>query len=163
MPNLDDELALLDAREKDFPRWVQVLVGILLAVFTLFCGFAVVGTLLLSGKRSYGPTPVFAFAVVSILLLACLWVLEKCVRLVTGRKKRGGLLSPTTLRVVAIFLLIMPVAGLSTGYYRKMGALAIFQAVMYVLGFFGLRALASKREAALDKQAQLEGTKAQRE
>jgi hypothetical protein len=37
--------------------------------------------------------------------------------------------------------------GLFTGYYREMGAVAIYQAVMYVFGFFGLRALARKREA----------------
>ena len=36
--------------------------------------------------------------------------------------------------------------GLFTGYYREMGAVAIDQAVMYLFGFFGLRALARKRE-----------------
>ena len=31
--------------------------------------------------------------------------------------------------------------------YREMGAMAVFQAVMYFFGFLGLRALARKREA----------------
>jgi hypothetical protein len=43
-------------------------------------------------------------------------------------------------------LLVLPIVGLFTGYYREMGAVAIFQAVMYLFGFLGLRALARKRE-----------------
>lgn len=113
--------------------------------------------LLLAGIKS-SPSPVFAVAVVLILLLVCLWVLVKCFRLVTGRKKRGGLLSPTVLRVVAVFLLIIPVAGLFTGNYREMGSIAILQAVMYSFGFFGLRALARKREATFDEKPKSEET-----
>ena len=55
-------------------------------------------------------------------------------------------MTPRALRFVSFFLLIFPVVGLFTGYYREMGAVAIYQAVMYLLGFFGLRALARKRE-----------------
>ena len=57
-------------------------------------------------------------------------------------------MSPNALRVVSFFLLVLPIAGLFTGYYREMGAVAIFQAVMYFFGFLGLRALARKREAS---------------
>ena len=80
------------------------------------------------------------------LLLGCLWTFEKCFRLITGRQDQGGLMTPNTLRVVSFFFLALPVAGLFTGYYRKMGLVAIFQAVMYFLGFLGLHALARKRE-----------------
>lgn len=55
-------------------------------------------------------------------------------------------MSPRALRVVSFFLLIFPVVGLFTLYFRDMGAIAIFQAVMYLFGFFGLRVLARKRE-----------------
>jgi hypothetical protein len=50
--------------------------------------------------------------------------------------------------VVSFFFLIFPVAGLFTGYYRKMGLVAIFQAVMYFFAFLGLRALRRKRQAS---------------
>jgi hypothetical protein len=152
----DDNRPLL-ARigEAELPRWIRVPVGILIGLLAVFCAFATVDILLLPGKKS-NPSPILAVAVVLILLLACLWVLNKCFRLVTGRKKRGGLLSPTVLRVVAASLLIIPVAGLFTGYYREMGAAAILQAVMYVFGFFGLRALARKREATLDEKPKSE-------
>jgi surface polysaccharide O-acyltransferase-like enzyme len=158
MPEHGNEPLLARFREAELPRWIQVPVGIFLGLFTLFCAFATVDMLFLPGKKKSGPSPILAVAVVLILLLACLWVLEKCMRLVTGRKKRGGLLSPTSLRVVAFSLLIIPAAGLFTGYYREMGAVAIFQAVMYVFGFFGLRAVARKREATLDEQSESEQT-----
>lgn len=138
-----EEQPHIEHREKELPRWVQVSAGLVLGVSTLLCAFAALEFLLLAPK----PTAVLGIVAVSILVLGCLWVLAKCLRLVTGRKHKGGLLGPTMLRVVAIFLLVIPVAGLFTGYYRDMGALAIFQAVMYFFGFLGLRALARKREA----------------
>jgi hypothetical protein len=53
-----------------------------------------------------------------------------------------------------LFLLVLPIVGLFTGYYREMGAVAVFQAVMYVFAFLGLRALAWKREAKEDQANQ---------
>lgn len=138
-----DEQPQIVHQEKELPRWVQVSAGLVLGVFALSCAFAAVEFLLLAPK----PTAVLGIVAVSILLLGCLWVLAKCLRLVTGRKHKGGLLGPTMLRVVSIFVLVMPVAGFFTGYYRKMGVLAIFQAVMYFFGFLGLRALARDRES----------------
>jgi len=44
--------------------------------------------------------------------------------------------------------LLLPVAGLFTGYYKTHAAIGAFQAVAYVAIFFGLRALARSREAA---------------
>ena len=141
-----DELPPFEEREREIPRWVQVPIGLVLGFFTLFCGIASLALLLVPNKQS----PILAIIVGLILLLGCFWVLEKCFRLLTGRKKQGGLMSPMTLRVVSFFFLLLPVAGLFTGYYREMGPVAIFQAVMYFFGFLGLRALAGKREANLD-------------
>jgi hypothetical protein len=135
----------LSRYEKELPRWVQVPAGVLLGLVTLFCGFAVISLLLMRYK--YAPVPLLLVAVGLLLLLGCYWILAKCIQLITGRKKRGGLLSPRTLRIVSFFLLILPVVGLFTGYYRERGGVAIFQGVMYFFGFLGLRALARKREA----------------
>ncbi len=146
MLNDDDKPLLVRIGEAELPRWIQILLGTFLAFLALFCASAAIDMVLLAGIKS-SPSPIFAVAVVLILLAACFGVLVKCFRLVTGRKKRGGLLGPTALRVVAVFLLIIPVAGLFTGYYREIGGLAILQAVMYVFGFLGLWELARKREA----------------
>lgn len=138
-----DELPIPEIPEKEVPRWVQVLVGLVLALLTLLCGFASATMLVVPNEKS----PILTIIVGLILLLGCLWVFEKCFRLLTGRKNRGGLMAPNTLRVVSFFFLAPPVAGLFTGYYRKMGPVAIFEAVMYFFSFLGLRVLARKREA----------------
>lgn len=67
-------------------------------------------------------------------------------------------MSPKALRVVSFFFLILPFAGLFTGYYRQWGAVAIFQAVMYFSAFLGLRALARKREANESSAERSSGT-----
>jgi hypothetical protein len=139
-----DESPILATREKEVPRRVQVVMGFFLGLITLFCGFASATLLLVPNEKS----PILALTVGFTLLLACIWVLEKCFRLLTGRKNRGGLMAPSALRVLSFFFLVLPVAGLFTGYYRKMGPVAIFQAVMYFFAFLGLHALARKREAS---------------
>lgn len=139
-----------DTREIELPRWLEVPIGILLSLFTLLCGFASAYLLFIPNKKA----PVLAFVVGTILLLGCLWVLAKCFRLITGRKHRGGLMSPRALRIVSFCVLVLPVVGLFTGYYRELGAIAILQVVMYFFGFLGLRALASKREGQKPNQPQ---------
>jgi hypothetical protein len=72
--------------------------------------------LLVPNKQS----PVLVVVIGLVLLLGCFWVLEKCFRLLTGRKHKGGLMTPNTLRVVSFVMLVLPIAGLFTGYSRKM-------------------------------------------
>lgn len=134
-----------EEREKEIPRWAQICIGLALGLLTLALGFAsTVGLLIIPNEKA----PILAIAVGLALLLVCVWVLEKCLRLVAGRKNRGGLMSPTTLRVLSVFFLLLPVAGLFNGYYRRMEPVAMFQAVMYFFAFLALRKLAWKREAA---------------
>lgn len=93
-----DELPILEAREKEVPRWVRVPMGLVLGLLTVLCGFASTTLLLVPNKKS----PILVIVVGLILLLGCLWLLEKCFRLLPGRKNQGGLMSPTTLRVVSL-------------------------------------------------------------
>jgi len=138
-----DELPPLEPQEREIPRWVQVPSVIALGLFTLFCGIASLSLLLAPNKKSL----VFCVAIGLVLLFLCFWVLEKCFRLLTGRKNRGGLMAPKTLRIVSFFFLVFPVAGLFTGYYGTMGIIAIFQAICYFFAFFGLREFARNRQA----------------
>jgi amino acid transporter len=144
--NNTSDLPSLEPQEKELPRWIRVPAGLVLGLFTLLCGYASLSLLLVPNKRA----PALAVIVGIVLILGCLWILEKCFRLITGRRNRGGLMSPNTLRALSILWLTLPVVGLFTGYYRTMGAIAIFQAAMYFFGFLGLRALARKREAVDD-------------
>src|SRR6266478_2766019 len=111
---MTDELPNLESQEKEVPRWVQVPAGLVLGLLTLLCGYASLVLLLDANQKA----PVVAAVVGFVLLLGCFWVLEKCFRLLTGRKNRGGLMTPGTLRV------------------------------LYFFSFLGLRALARKREAS---------------
>src|SRR6516165_6551521 len=72
-----DELPIPEIPEKEAPRWVQVLVGLVLALLTLLCGFASVTMLVVPNEKS----PILTIIVGLILLLGCLWVFEKCFRL----------------------------------------------------------------------------------
>ena len=137
-----DALPIPEPREKELPRWIQFATGLALGLFTLFCAFASITLLFAPNKQN----PILGIVIGSVLLVGCVWVLEKCFRLVTGRKNRGGLMAPNTLRAVALLFLVLPVAGLFTGYYEAMGAMAVFQATIYFTVFLGLRALARKRE-----------------
>jgi hypothetical protein len=139
-----NETSTLDTGQKELPRWVQVLTGLILGLFALLCALASADMLFAPNKKS----AILAITAGLPLLLGSLWVLGKCFRLITGRKNRSGLMSPTALRVVAFVCLVLPFAGLFTGSYRKMGAIAIFQALVYFTIFRGLRALARQREAA---------------
>ena len=150
-----DEPPFLEPREREAPRWAQIVLGVILALFTLFCALASLSLLFVRNDKA----PVLAKVVGGVLLLGCFWVFGKCFRLVTGRKIQGALLGPSALRVVAYLLLLFPVIGLFTGYYRENGPTAIFQAVMYLFGFFGLRALARKREAVREDKTDVESTR----
>ena len=151
---MDQPPSVLQIGERELPRWAQIAAGLLLAPFTLLCGFGSLSLLVVPNRQS----PVLAIVVGITLLLGCFWIFEKCFRLLTGRKNRGGLMSPKALRVVSFFFLILPFAGLFTGYYRQWGAVAIFQAVMYFSAFLGLRALARKREANESSAERSSGT-----
>lgn len=138
-----------EEREREVPRWVQIPVGLILGAVTLALALASIMGLLLAPNEL---APVLAKVVGFVLLVICFWVLEKCFRLITGVKNRGGLMSPTALRVLAVFFLVLPLAGLFTGYYRRMGAVAAFQAATYLTIFVGLRNLARRRETAANEE-----------
>jgi len=128
--------------ELSLPRWLQVPLGVVLGLFMLLC---LVGsaTLIVAPSEK---APVLAPVLGVVLVVACLWVLEKCFRLLTGRRNKGGLLSPRWLRAVGWFFLLLPLAGVFTGYFRSHTLIAVVQTAAYVSLFFGLRSLASHRE-----------------
>jgi amino acid transporter len=118
-----NELPAFEHQDKELPRWVQVPASLILGLLTLLCGLASVSLLSVPNKKA----PILAIVVGLILLLGCFWVLEKCFRLITGRKNQGGLMSPTTLRVMSFFLLVLPIVGLFTGYIAKWVAWPYFK------------------------------------
>jgi hypothetical protein len=80
-------------------------------------------------------------------LVMCCWALEKCFRLVSNKKNKGGLLSPQSLRAVGWLLVLLPIGGLFTGYFTSKPLMATVQIAAYISMFFGVRRLAREREA----------------
>jgi hypothetical protein len=128
-------------QEKEIGRWIAVPAGILLGLIALLCLFGSV-TLFLdppAGDRFFGLT------VGVILVLGCVWVLDKAVRMVIASRGKGRLLAPMTLRVIAVLFLLLPLAGFFTGYFSEKGWLAILQAIGSLAIFAGL-VLLSRRQ-----------------
>ena len=69
--------------EKDLPRWIQVPAGLILGLATLFCALAII-LIVFFGPRANKLSPI-AILLLLVFLIPCVWVLEKCIRLVTGR------------------------------------------------------------------------------
>ena len=130
--------------DADLPRWVQVPIAIFFGLFTLLCLVGSATLVFIPNQKAPFLAPVIGI----VCIAACFWALEKWARLIVGKKKRGGLLPPATLRVIAWFFLLLPVGGLFTGYFRTHTLAALVQTAAYVSLFFGLRSLAAYRDDA---------------
>jgi hypothetical protein len=138
-----DDLEPLEDRQKELSRWVEILAGLILGLLALLCALCSITALLEPAKQRLD----LVLAVEVVALLGSLWTLDKSIRLLTGRRCKRGLMSPTALRVFSFCMLAFPIAGIFTGYYQEKPVLAIGQAVAYFFAFKGLQALARKREA----------------
>jgi hypothetical protein len=120
-------------------------IGLLLLAFTLLC-------LLGSATLIFSPNekaPVLVPTLGIVWVLGCFWVLEKCFRLVTGRRNREGLMGPQSLRALAWLFLLLPIGGLFTGYFQTHTLVALVQSAAYISAFLGLRFLAKRRKRNL--------------
>jgi hypothetical protein len=127
-------------------RPVQIVAGVGICIVALLC-FVASFALFTPPKN-----PGLGIVAGMIALAGSSWVLVKGIRLVFGRPTKGGLMSPTTLRIVAVVVLCLPVAGFFTGYYSKHPILGVLQALAYVSVSFSLRRLARTRSAARDNK-----------
>ena len=114
---------------KKIKSWICILIGVVLSLLTLGC---LVGSIIIL-VHPPGESPLFSFVVGLIMVFLCFWVLEKSVRMVLQRPNKGGLMTPRTLRIVAVIILLLPIGGLFTGYYKKEGLIAVLQVISYVI------------------------------
>lgn len=143
MDKPDESKQLLrQSDQPKLPRWVQVPAGLLLGAVVLLCLAGALAMVFQPNEKA----PLTAPAVGVVLSLVCFWCLSVCVRLVAGRRLHDGLFGPRALRALAWFFLLMPIGGLFTGYFWTHGGRALAQTAAYVGIFFGLRALAARRE-----------------
>ena len=131
------------------PRWVQIVVGLMLSLLLLPCLAGAVMMMLVPNEQA----PVVAPIGGVVMTVMALWLFGICFRLVSGRRTVGGLMSPRMLRTIAWVFLLLPVGGLFTGYFATHTTLAFLQSAAYISVFFGLRSLAQRR----DKQTKTGG------
>jgi hypothetical protein len=130
---------------KPLSRWIIIPVGILLLPIVLLCGAGSAALLFAAHGASKG----IAIAIAVPMLLLTGWLGTLVIRLLFSlEQKDGGLVSPLGLRVIAVVFLMLPLGGLFTGYFIQKPVIATIQALAYVLTFFGLRRLATYREAS---------------
>jgi hypothetical protein len=135
------DLDPLSLEPKQLPRWAQVVAGIALAPIALLCvvGAGTIFTL----PKVRGSPPLLLLA--AAILLATLWVVALCVRLILGAKRNPGLFGPWAMRIIAIGALGLVVSGLFTGYYIQHPVVGGALAISYVVTARRLFALAKTR------------------
>ena len=126
------------------PRWLQVPVGLLGAAIVSVCLLGAVMLILLPNEAAPRAAPVAGV----VMALVALWLLAVCLRLVTGRRAGGGVAGPRTQRVLAWACLVLPLAGLLTGYVRRFPVEAFAQYVACVAAHVTLMRLARRRDGS---------------
>jgi drug/metabolite transporter (DMT)-like permease len=117
-------------------------------LFFILCALAcLVGScVLIFDPQSHNPLLAQISGIVMALL--SVWVLSVAIRLLRNRPNRGGLLSPLTLRLVAIYMAAMPTFLLVTGRSSSWTLLQYLQAGIFIFGAFGIWRLAAWRQAS---------------
>ncbi|MFC4158537.1 hypothetical protein [Chitinimonas lacunae] len=131
-----------DGAVPTLPRWVQIPVGLLLALFTLLC---LLGSIV--GLFTRNPqAPLLVPLVSLVMIIASLWLLLCCARMIFNWRPQQGLIGPGILRLCAWCFLLLPLGSLFTGYLEAYPVRTLIQTVVYVSIFFSLRSLAASRE-----------------
>ncbi|MCR6663805.1 MAG: hypothetical protein NVV60_11855 [Luteimonas sp.] len=117
-------------------------------LFFLLSGFVCLAgsAILILDPQSQNPLVAQATGVVMALL--SVWVLAVAIRLLLNRPNRGGLLSPLTLRLMAIYMVAMPTFLLVTGRSSSWSLMQYLQAGIFIFGAFGIWRLAAWRQAS---------------
>jgi hypothetical protein len=123
---------------------LRLLLGLFFSCCALIC--FVGSSILIVDPQSENPLVAQICGVV--MALTCVWVLSIAIRLMFNRPNQGGLLSPLTLRLVAVYMAALPTFMLITGRSSSWTFLQYFQAAMFIFGAFGLWRLASWRKAS---------------
>jgi hypothetical protein len=126
-------------------RWLLRLVfGLFVTLCSLIC---LIGscTLILDPQSA---NPLVAQTAGIVMALICIWLLSIGMRLFFNRHNHGGLLSPLVLRLVAIYMVAMPLFIIVTGRASTWNAVEYIQALFFLIGATCLWRLASWRKAS---------------
>jgi hypothetical protein len=125
------------------PRWVQIVVGLVLFPFTLLC---VAGAASIFGIPKVQADPLLQLLAALICLL-CVWAAALAFRLLFGFRGRYGLIGPVALRLIAVAAIGLIIGGLFTGVWAEHPVRSGLLSVSYILIAMRLWQLAAHRQA----------------
>jgi len=142
LPQVSDGLEV-SPESPSLPRWVQIVVGLLLLPFTLLC---LVGAATIFGVPKVQADPLLQLLAAFICLL-CLWAVALAFRLLFGIRGRYGRMGPIALRVIAVAAIALIIGGLFTGVWFEHPLRSGLLSVSYVLVAIRLWQVAAHRQA----------------
>jgi len=133
-----------DKRRKPMHWLLRVVSGLLVAFCSLIC--IIVSFILILEPQS--PNPLVAQTAGVVMALLCIWLLSIGVRLLFNKPNRGGLFSPLVLRLVAIYMVAMPIFIIVTGNANTWNVIQRFQGIFSIVCAPAVWRLASLRKAS---------------
>jgi hypothetical protein len=136
------------SEELTLPRWLQVVVGLLLLPFSLLC---LVGAVSIFGIPKVQGDPLLQL-VAGVICALCLWVVVLAARLIFGLRGKYGFMGPVALRIGATVAIGLVIGGAFTGVYVEHPVRSVVMAVVYIVVSIGLWRLAtykSRRAAGM--------------
>ena len=131
-----------EIKSKPLPRWVTVLLGMLLAPFTLIC---VLGSAILL-VAPYVPPSLITVSIGSIFLGGSLWVFYFSLRLLfVNPKTKSKFISLVGLKVVALVFTVIPVVSIMLGTFWEKPIIHSIMTIAYVGIVFRLWGMAGQR------------------
>jgi hypothetical protein len=119
------------------PRWLQILLGLMLCVIVLPCIVGSIALAISPNERAPILAPFFG----TLMVLASFWLFSMAVRLVLGKKRHGGLMGPRALRLSAWIFVLIPAVSILSGSFFERPVLYGIVSVVYIGIFFRLRSL----------------------
>ena len=133
-----------DKRRKPMHWLLRVVSGLLVAFCSLIC---IIGSFILI-LDPQSPNPLVAQTAGVVMALLCIWLLSIGARLLFNKPNRGGLFSPLVLRLVAIYMVAMPIFIIVTGNANTWNVIQRFQGIFSIVCAPAVWRLASLRKAS---------------
>ncbi|HEY0229853.1 MAG TPA: hypothetical protein VGC55_01260 [Dokdonella sp.] len=123
-----------------------------IASFIGFCAIAIgaFSTVLIVDPPPRAPLAARLVGVSFVMI--CLWILSLALRLAFDRPRAdGGLVPALLLRLIAIYMIVVPVFLIITGRAASWSPVQYLQAAIFVFGSFGMWRIAARRRASTVK------------
>ena len=114
---------------KPLPRWITILLGMVLTPLTLLC---VIGSSILLLAPNV-PSTFLTISIGSLFLAGSLWVFYLSLRLLfVSPKSKGSFIAPIGLRVIAMVFAVIPIVSIIIGTFWEKPVIHSIMTVAYI-------------------------------